>query len=160
MAHLKGANYTDSYRAGYDCSKMKDATVNRRATALFDTKKVKARIEHERKSTLRRNHATLDEVLNIMADALRVDPLDMLDNEGKLKAFKDMPKGLRRAVSSFEVSDVLFMGESVGTVQKVKFVDKARIMEMFLKVFGAYLEKPADTGAPRPILEGGRELPQ
>ena len=87
--YLINGDKTKAYRHAYNCSRMKDSTVNRKAKELFDNGKITARIEFEREKIYERNKATIDEALSILSDNLRTDPAEMFYDDGKLKKLKE-----------------------------------------------------------------------
>lgn len=136
---LSGMTHSDSYRAAYSTDNMKSQTVRRKAHMLFTLPKVKARIEKEKQLSFQRNHATLDEVLGLMADSLRVDPLEAFDETGAIKPLKDIPVAVRRAMGGIKIEEKDGgMFGSKTTIKDIKFNPKVPIMDMFLKKFGDY----------------------
>ena len=137
--HLSGETISDAYRAASSTERMKPNTIHRKAYTLFTLPKVKARVEREKKAALQRNHTTLDKVLSLMKDAMEVDPNDIFDDEGQMLSLKDIPKGVRLAMTGFEVNETaggMFKPDT--KVTKIKFASKEKIYEMFMKHFGAF----------------------
>lgn len=136
---LSGMNMSDAYRRGYNTSRMKSETVNRRAFEFFESGKIAAIVEAEKKKALERTHATLDEVLSLMAESLRVDPLEVFDDQGRIKPLKDIPVRVRRAMTSIKIEEGkggMFGGTT--TIKDIKFNSKVPIMDMFMKKYGDY----------------------
>jgi len=136
--YLINGDKTAAYRHAYSTTRMKPATINRIAKRLFDLPKICTRIEQEQKATFDRNKATIDEVLSIMADSLRVDPAEMINEDGSLKKISQMPKSARMAIAAIEVNELRIGGESVGEIKKVKLNSRTQVMDMFMKHLGGY----------------------
>ena len=74
-----GVSYSDAYRAAFDCSKMKPATVNRRAFELKEDGKITARIKELQNEAAERAMVTLSSHLEAL-ERLR----DLAERLGKL----------------------------------------------------------------------------
>ena len=71
---VKGATYSDAYRAAYNAEKMKQETVNREAFALFNNPKVATRIEELRKPVVEEAQLSAKMVLDaIMRLAVKTE---------------------------------------------------------------------------------------
>ncbi len=128
--YLINGDKTAAYRDAYSTSRMKPATINRIAKRLFDLPKICTRIEQEHKDTYKRNHATIDEALSILADNLRTDPSLIFNADGTIKKMADIPKEIRLAISGFRLKD--------GKIIEIKFNSKSSFMDMTLKHLGGY----------------------
>ena len=136
--YLINGDKTAAYKHAYSTSRMKPATINRTAKRLFDLPKICTRIAQEQKATFDRNKATIDEVLSIMADNLRIDPAPLFNDDGSMKNIKDIPKKARMALADIETNELRFGKEVVGEIKKVKFNSRTQIMDMFMKHLGGY----------------------
>lgn len=72
-------SYSDAYRAVFDCSKMKPATVNNKAYALANTSEIRARIQNLQDEAAREAMVTLADHLKAL-ERLR----DLAERAGKL----------------------------------------------------------------------------
>lgn len=138
-----GGNGTEAARrAGYKGS---DATLAQVAHENLNKPEVAAAVEKERARQLERVQIKADEVLMELRRVALTDLADAFDGKtGALKAPKDMPPELRRALSGIEVED-LYEGrgrerECVGQVRKVKFWDKVKALELLGKHLGLFRE--------------------
>ncbi len=82
-----------------------------------------------------------DFVLTSLVDAYKLDILDIMDEDaGSFKPLSEWPKAWRINVSGIEVNELYEYNdgkrEHIGFVKKIKFVDKARILEMIGKHTG------------------------
>lgn len=74
-----------------------------------------------------------------------VDIRQAYNDDGSLKNVRDMPPGVAAALQSVE-TDELFEGvgqdrEQIGVTRKVKFWDKAKAIELFMKKHGLLVER-------------------
>lgn len=61
--YIELGNASEAYRQSYDCSKMKDETVNRTAKELLDNHKITARISQLQNNHAKRHQITVDDLL-------------------------------------------------------------------------------------------------
>jgi len=113
--------------------------------------KVSLRVKELQEEFKKRNHVTLEQVLEQMSNWIMFDPLDIVDPDTDcVKSLKLMDKNVRMSISEIQVQELFDsvpspdgMGKvraKIGELKKVKFVDKRGTAEMFLKKFGAYAE--------------------
>ncbi len=84
------------------------------------------------------------EIVDELAQIIRFDVADMLNDDGTVKAIKDMPETARKMIAGLEVSE-LWMGrgknkEQYGVVKKIKFLSKMDAIEKAMKHLGGYKE--------------------
>lgn len=122
--YLKDLNATAAYgRAGYEITTARDHSW--RLIADPNVQERIAELAAERNKELK-----LDANL-IIIELLRMltsDPLDAVDEFGRVKSLDEMPIDLRRAIASFEVDTVGTSGAVVRT--KVKFWSKEKAAEL------------------------------
>lgn len=92
-----------------------------------------------------RNEWEEERLLQELRAIATVDIRDAYKPDGTLKDIKDIPYNVAAALSSVEV-DELFEGygderRMVGYTRKVKFWDKAKAIEMFMKKHGLLIER-------------------
>lgn len=132
------SNASEAYREAYNCSRMKPETIHSKASILLKNDKVRARIEILKAELYERNRATIDEVLSIAADMLRADISKAFNEDGTMKKIKDIPKAVRMAISGIETNELKANEKKIGEVKKIRFSDRNKVLEMFMKHFGAY----------------------
>lgn len=81
LAYIETGNASASYRRAYDCARMSDASINRKAKELMDNGKIAARIEELRAPVRERSQLTLEQHL---ADLKRLR--DAAERDGKYSA--------------------------------------------------------------------------
>lgn len=135
----------EAYEAHYDTSKMSQNAIYVEACRLIQNPNVALRIKEIQEETEKRNQATLDEVLNMMADWLRFDPLEMFDDYDCVKSIKDLPKHIRTSISEIQVQEQYKNTSEgkvkIGEVKRIKFIDKRATADMIMKKSGAYVER-------------------
>lgn len=152
-----GDTYADAYRKAYDAKKMGTNTIYVKASQFMDQDKIRVRVDEVRKEVVERNHVTIDEVLNELANWIRFDPLDIVDPDtDAVKRLADMDKRARMSLAEIQVTELFenvpnIDGKKertkVGELKKIKFVDKRATAEMFMKKFGQYVDEKNDVSS-------------
>lgn len=139
-----GKTYAEAYRESYKCEKSKIETVWENSSRLMADGKVSARVKELQSNTQRRNEATLDEVLQEMANWLRFDPADIMDESDCVKSIRQLPKKVRKSISEIRVQELYtnIDGHKIktGEIKNIKFIDKRATADMFMKKFSQYIE--------------------
>lgn len=143
QAYIRLGDKSAAYREAYSTSRMKNETINKRASELFNNGEVRGRIEFLRSEIQEDNKATISEVLNTLSDMLRFDVGELYDSNGNLKNIHSIPKKARLMIAQLETEEIRVRNESIGQVKKVKVFDKMQAVEKFMKHFGAYKEDNA-----------------
>lgn len=138
-----GKTYSDAYREAYNCAKMSKNAIYVESSRLMDNPKIALFINQIREENLERNQVSLDEVLKEMSNWLRFDPAKLFDENYAVKPFAELPEGIRKCISSFEVVEQ-FEGRGkdrrvIGYLKKIRLIDKRAVSDQFLKKFGAYV---------------------
>jgi len=86
-----------------------------------------------------------DHVLRRLVDIDQMDLLDILNEDGSIKAFSQWPKIWRQFLSGIDVSE-LFEGRGnekkmIGIMKKIKWPDKVKNLELIGKHLGMFNEK-------------------
>ena len=84
------------------------------------------------------------EIVDELAQIIRFDVADMLNDDGTVKPINQMPETARKMIAGLEVSE-LWMGrgknkEQYGVVKKIKFLSKMDAIEKAMKHLGGYKE--------------------
>ncbi|TWP23123.1 terminase small subunit [Apibacter muscae] len=94
-----------------------------------------------------RNKITIDELVKILADIARFDPVDILNDDGTIKPINQIPKGTRNAIASLEIEESTSIGindgapgsmKFTGLIKKIKLVSKEGAIDKLLKHLGGY----------------------
>jgi phage terminase small subunit len=139
-----GKNQSESYRIAYPKSlKWKESTVWERASVQMRNNKVITRINELKEKNQTRNEVKLDEVLENLAKYLRFNIKSIVNSNGTLKSFDDMTDDEAACIQSFECTEI-YKGsgedrQAIGTLKRVKLVDKLGTADKFLRNMGAYI---------------------
>lgn len=142
----QGSTYSDAFREAYPKSqKWTPGSVRVAAHRYMETPKVRRAVEKMVAETKIRNHATLDEVIDLMSEWLRFDPKDLMNTDGCVKSMDELPKAVRTSISEIQVTEI-WAGKGderikVGELKRIKFVDKRATADMFMRKFGAYIDR-------------------
>lgn len=66
------SNNSEAYREAYDTSRMKDASVHRKAKELMDNVKIAARLEELREELRERHRVTVDDLIGELEEARQI----------------------------------------------------------------------------------------
>lgn len=69
LLYIELGNASEAYRQSYDCKKMADSTVNRKAKELIDNGKITARIAELQAEIKQRHNITVDDLLEELEQA-------------------------------------------------------------------------------------------
>lgn len=140
-----GKNQSEAYNLAYPRSlKWKEDVVRVNASRLMSNANIRLTVDEIIANHAKRNEMTLDKVLKMMAEWLEFDPLQLVDENDCVKSMKDLAPEVRRSLASIEVVE-LFAGSGedrrkTGVLKKVKFYEKTKVADMFMKKFGQYIE--------------------
>ena len=87
--YLECGNASDAYRFAYDCSKMKDATVNVKASELLTNGKITVRLSELQGELKEKSDITKEQVLDQLRCIMFADIRDYVDFDGTTISFKD-----------------------------------------------------------------------
>jgi len=136
IEYAKSLNVKESaLKAGYSQS-----NAIQRGHAVLRKAECKQRIAELREGSMERTHITIDMVIAELWHIANADPKDAFDESGKLKNIHDMPEHLRKTIQSIESYEDYTEGVEVGQVQKIKFWDKTKALDMLAKHLGMYVE--------------------
>lgn len=144
-----------AYEAHFSTANMSKNSIYTETFKLMQVPEVALKIKELREEAVERNQVKVDEVLRELANWLRFDPLDIIDPETEaLKPLKEMSKASRMSLGEIHVQELFEMlpnesgnGKSktkVGELKKIKFYDKTKVADMFLRKFGEYIAESND----------------
>ena len=160
QAYIKLGDKSAAYREAYSTSKMLPATINRKASEMFENGIITARVEVLRAEIKEDNKITMSEIVSTLSDMLRFDLSELYDSNGKLKNIHSIPKKARIMIAQIETEEIRIKGNVVGSVKKVKVFDKLQAVEKLMKHLGGY-EKDNDQKKPvikNKISWNGKEI--
>lgn len=111
------------------------------ASELMQHSWVKAEIEKGMKERAEKTGVTAERVLQELERIALADPLDAYDENGMPRALKDMPEGLRRTISQIDTETSVSEDGVTTTVRKIRFWDKSKSLELFLRHMGLLQDK-------------------
>ena len=126
----------EAYAAHYNISKMTRNTTYQESCKLLSNPKVAQRVKDIKSEIKTKSQSTLNEVLLMMSQRLRLSVKDFYDDDGKLIQPKDWTDIQGMCVQEFETR-VLRDGSS--KIVKIKLESIRGIWDMFMKKFGAYV---------------------
>lgn len=141
LAYVETRNKSEAYRRGFDCSKMKPATVNSKAKEFFDREKIRARCDELWQPIVEKSRITSETVLAEIAKLSFSNVQSLFDDQGRLLPVHMLPADVAASVSSVKVTTKTAPGgepTDVDFVTEVKFWDKRGSLELLgkhLKLF-------------------------
>jgi len=135
--YLIDHNATAAYvRAGYS---PKTAEVNASRMIRFD-KVARAISEGEAKSAAKAE-ITREKWINEHACIAFIDPIDIYNDDGSIKAMKDIPERARRAIAEFTVAEMFDEGEgdqkhAFGLVKRIRLHSKSESLKQIGEACG------------------------
>lgn len=138
-----GGDQSAAFRIAYPHStKWKPKSVWERASVLFATAKVQSRLAILRDQIERMALVEERELLSELSAMLRMDPADCFDERGNLLPIKEIPRNVRRNITSIKVRRVKSRTNDEARIEEdiieLKFSDKQGTMEKLGKHLGIY----------------------
>lgn len=134
--YIKDFNGTQAaIRAGYSENTAKEiSSENLTKPNIFKV------VEYLKTEAWRRNHATLDEIIDILSKMARVDISKAFDEDGKLLPLQEIPKDIMLSINGLETDNQLSSsGEIVlSKIHKLKLSDRLSAIEKLMKYRGGY----------------------
>lgn len=132
-----------AYEAHYATNGMSQNAIYVESCRLLQNPKISLRINELLEENKVKREASLNEVLAEMANWLRLDPIDMFNDDDTLKNMHELPESVRKTIASFEVVELFDRQDKVkvktGELKRIKLVDKKSAADMYLKRLGAYI---------------------
>ena len=141
-------NATQSYMKIYHPKNENVAAVN--ATNLLRNPKVKEYVENKLKPKFEKYDITQDRILQEYAKIAFLNPKQLFNNDGTLKGIHEIDDDTIAAINGVEVQQ-LFDGsgkerEQIGTLHKLKIVDKKGALDSLAKIQGMFIDKVEHSG--------------
>lgn len=152
LEYIKDLNATQAaIRAGYS-----EKTAQPSASRLLLNVMIQKRIATLQED--RRNELKVDAryVLNRLLEIDQMDVLDILNDDGTIKAIREWPKVWRTSLSGLEVTELLNDGDPMGALKKIKWPDKIKNLELLGKHIDVGAFDKAQQGPIEFVLTGKR----
>lgn len=98
----------------------------------------------------RRLQITSDRIMLEYERLALLDPIDLFNADGTMKALKDIPEDARRAIGALEIRELSDIETPGGTIavqlRKVKLVDKKGALDSLAKIMGLMKDKVEVSG--------------
>jgi hypothetical protein len=128
-AIVKGQKFSDAYRVAFEPKTMTKKTINEKASRLARMGKIGARIGELRAPAVKVLQIDLARRMQELGHAALLDPIDLFDGDGRLRAIREIPEHARRAIAGIEVDPESF-------VTKLKLIDKRGAIMDYTKLAG------------------------
>jgi phage terminase small subunit len=99
---------------------------------------IKKRIEELQSEIRERNKITIDELIQTLAGFVRLDPQDLLDEQGVVKSLSDMPAAARKCIAEMKLMEICGADGPIGVLKTIKFSSKLDAIEKLMKHLGGY----------------------
>lgn len=149
-----------AYRKAFDASGMSAKAVTNEAQKLLKHKKIALSITLAMQTVLQQRspeilppvaphvRLSMEERLDVMEAAVRVDPAEYFDELNHFLPIRSMPKHVRMAIAGFKVDPLSFVTE-------VKFVDRIQAVRTYSQLAG---DMPKDKGPAVPVRRSQFDL--
>lgn len=144
-AILSGFTPTQAYKKAFDAKAMGPRTIAEEARKLLRDERITKAITLAVKTGTQpallpplapKVRLSMEERLDVMEAAVRVDPAEYFDDLNHFLPIKQMPKHVRMAIAGFKVDPLSFVTE-------VKFVDRIQATRLYSQLAG---DMPKDKG--------------
>ncbi|MEA4980743.1 MAG: terminase small subunit [Petrimonas sp.] len=128
--YIETGNASEAYRRAYSCDKMKDETVNVKASELLNNGKITVRVKQLQDALQKRSDITKDEVIKELSSIVRSRVTDVLSAKGmtvRIKSIEELPDEVVACISSIK--------KIKGGIE-VKFYDKIAAIDRLSKMLG------------------------
>lgn len=129
---LETGNMTDAYKFAFDCSRMKNSTINKTAYDFFNKPKIAAIVEKKRLERNKKLNIKADYVLKRLIEIDNLDIADIVYDDGSVKPISDWPVEWRKSIHGIDLNAVK-NGDIETIVKKIKIPDKLRNLELIGK---------------------------
>ena len=157
-------NASAAYREAYNCSRMKDATVNRNAHELLKNSKIATRVRQLQAEKTRRikERYEVDEerLIKAYAQIAFSDPAQLFDENGCLLPIDKMPEDIRMALKNMDATTRNLGEGEVKYINKIHMHDKLKALQDLGKHIGFFekdnVQRKQEAAT---IVVGDMELP-
>lgn len=128
--YIETGNASEAYRRAYSCDKMKDETVNVKASELLNNGKITVRVKQLQDALQKRSDITKDEAVKELSSIVRSRVTDVLSAKGmtvRIKSIEELPDEVVACISSIK--------KIKGGIE-VKFYDKIAAIDRLSKMLG------------------------
>ena len=141
-------NATQSYMKIYKVKKEETAKVN--GSRLLTKANVKEYVENKLKPKFAKYDITQERILQEYAKIAFLNPKQLFNNDGTLKGIHEIDDDSVAAINGVEVQEI-FSGsgkekEQIGTLHKLKIVDKKGALDSLAKIQGMFIDKVEHSG--------------
>jgi len=122
--YIETGNASEAYRRSYSCDKMKDETVNVKASELLNNGKITVRVEQLQAELQKRSDITKDEAVKSLTNIARTCISDILMAKGKsisMKNINALPYEIRLCIKSIKAGK---NGITVEMYDRITAIDK------------------------------------
>jgi len=138
LEYVRTGNASDAYRSSYNAEKMKNETVNSKASMLLSKDKIRARVEELQTETQKRTEVTIDNVVKELAKIGFHDVRKLYNDDGTLKQPNELDEETASAVTEISVRQMRIDEDTVADVIKYKFANKESALDKLMKHLGGY----------------------
>ncbi len=132
-------------RAGFSSS-----TARQQGSKLLTKVDIQEEVKKEFAKIRQRNQITIDELVQYMTEAVRLDMGNLYENSGKLKSLDDIPPKTRSLIT--EILTEESPDKEKPTLKKVKVIDKLGAIEKLMKHLGGYEKDNTQKGNENPVV--------
>lgn len=100
--------------------------------------KVRDYIHQLQEEIRERNRVTIDKLVQGLAAIVRLDPIDLFNENGTVKNLSDMPEVARKCIAELKMMEVSGVDGPMGTMKTIKLPSKLEAIEKLMKHLGGY----------------------
>lgn len=120
-------------RAGYS-----ERTAKAIASENLTKPDVRKYIKNLREEARERNRIKLDELIQTLAAIVRLDPIDLFNDNGTVKNLSDIPESARKCITELKLMEISSVDGPIGMMKTIKLTSKLEAIEKLMKHLGGY----------------------
>lgn len=126
------------------------------AHRVMNTPRVKKYFDYYRRVIFDNTKASIEEIIIQLSESIRVDPIDIFEDDGTLKPLNEIPKAARMIMTGLDTKTFEMPGDQEGVIteRKVRFDAKKDLMEKLIKMLGGYESDNVQKGSNVIIVNG------